>query len=122
MVQQVTGLLEAYDLGPFALLMAVIALFIVLGFFIETLSLMVITIPIVTPLIAAAGYDKVWFGIVMILFVQLALITPPVGVNLYIVQASRRGEAFADVIIGTLVMAALLVAFPQIALWLPSAL
>ncbi|WP_288988283.1 TRAP transporter large permease, partial [uncultured Cobetia sp.] len=54
MVQQVTGLLEAYDLGPFALLMAVIALFIVLGFFIETLSLMVITIPIVTPLIAAA--------------------------------------------------------------------
>jgi len=129
MVQQVTGLLEAYDLGPFALLMAVIALFIVLGFFIETLSLMVITIPIVTPLIAAAGYDKVWFGIVMILFVELAIITPPVGVNLYIVQASRRGEAFADVIIGTLpylgamlVMAALLVAFPQIALWLPSAL
>ena len=129
MVQQVTGLLEAYDLGPFALLMAVIALFIVLGFFIETLSLMVITIPIVTPLIAAAGYDKVWFGIVMILFVELALITPPVGLNLYIVQASRRGEAFSDVIIGTLpylgamlVMAALLVAFPQIALWLPSAL
>ena len=65
----------------------------------------------------------------MILFVELALITPPVGLNLYIVQASRRGEAFADVIIGTLpylgamlVMAALLVAFPQIALWLPSAL
>ncbi|WP_024952781.1 TRAP transporter large permease [Cobetia crustatorum] len=129
MVQQVTGLLNAYNLGPFALLMAVIALFIVLGFFIETLSLMVITIPIVTPLIVAAGYDKVWFGIVMILFVELALITPPVGLNLYIVQASRRGEAFADVIIGTLpylgamlVMAALLVAFPQIALWLPSAL
>ncbi|MGO2415402.1 MAG: TRAP transporter large permease, partial [Cobetia crustatorum] len=82
MVQQVTGLLNAYNLGPFALLMAVIALFIVLGFFIETLSLMVITIPIVTPLIVAAGYDKVWFGIVMILFVELALITPPVGLNL----------------------------------------
>ena len=129
MVQQLTGLLNAYELSPFALLMAVIALFIVLGFFIETLSLMVITIPIVTPLIVAAGFDKVWFGIVMILFVELALITPPVGLNLYIVQASRRGEAFSDVIVGTLpylaamlVMAALLVAFPSIALWLPASL
>ncbi len=129
MVQQLTGMLNAYDLSPFALLMAVIALFIVLGFFIETLSLMVITIPIVTPLIVAAGFDKVWFGIVMILFVELALITPPVGLNLYIVQASRRGEAFSDVIVGTLpylaamlVMAALLVAFPSIALWLPASL
>ncbi|MFG6138010.1 TRAP transporter large permease [Halomonas sp. B23F22_10] len=129
MVQQLTGLLNAYDLSPFALLMAVIVLFIVLGFFIETLSLMVITIPIVTPLIIAAGFDKVWFGIVMILFVELALITPPVGLNLYIVQASRRGEAFSEVIIGTLpylaamlVMAVLLVSFPSIALWLPQTL
>lgn len=129
MVQKLTGLLSAHDLAPFALLMAVIALFIVLGFFIETLSLMVITIPIVTPLIVAAGFDKVWFGIIMILFVELALITPPVGLNLYIVQAARRGEPFSDVILGTLpylvamlVMAALLVAFPMLATWLPSAL
>ena len=90
---------------------------------------MVITIPIVTPLIAAAGFDKVWFGIVMILFVEMALITPPVGLNLYIVQAARRGKPFSDVIVGTLpfigamlLMAALLVAFPSIALWLPDSL
>ncbi|MEC8917329.1 MAG: TRAP transporter large permease [Pseudomonadota bacterium] len=129
LVQNLTTLLNTYDLSPYGLLLAVIALFIVLGFFIETLSLMVITIPIVTPLIAAAGFDKVWFGIVMILFVEMALITPPVGLNLYIVQASRRGKPFSDVIIGTLpfigamlLMAALLVAFPSIALWLPDSL
>ena len=129
LVQKLTTLLNAYDLSPYGLLLAVIALFIVLGFFIETLSLMVITIPIVTPLIAAAGFDKVWFGIVMILFVEMALITPPVGLNLYIVQAARRGKPFSDVIVGTLpfigamlLMAALLVAFPSIALWLPDSL
>lgn len=129
LVQKLTTLLNTYDLSPYGLLLAVIALFIVLGFFIETLSLMVITIPIVTPLIAAAGFDKVWFGIVMILFVEMALITPPVGLNLYIVQAARRGKPFSDVIVGTLpfigamlLMAALLVAFPSIALWLPDSL
>ncbi|MGM8850729.1 hypothetical protein BTW08_02645 [Salinicola sp. MH3R3-1] len=129
LVQKLTTLLNTYDLSPYGLLLAVIALFIVLGFFIETLSLMVITIPIVTPLIAAAGFDKVWFGIIMILFVEMALITPPVGLNLYIVQAARRGKPFSDVIVGTLpfivamlLMAALLVIFPSIALWLPNSL
>ncbi|MGM8932870.1 TRAP transporter large permease [Salinicola halophyticus] len=129
LVQKLTTLLNTYDLSPYGLLLAVIALFIVLGFFIETLSLMVITIPIVTPLIAAAGFDKVWFGIIMILFVEMALITPPVGLNLYIVQAARRGKPFSDVIVGTLpfiiamlLMAALLVVFPSIALWLPDSL
>ncbi|MGQ7243220.1 TRAP transporter large permease [Salinicola sp. V024] len=129
LVQKLTTLLNTYDLSPYGLLLAVIALFIVLGFFIETLSLMVITIPIVTPLIAAAGFDKVWFGIIMILFVEMALITPPVGLNLYIVQAARRGKPFSDVIVGTLpfivamlLMAALLVIFPSIALWLPDSL
>jgi len=129
LVQKLTTLLNTYDLSPYGLLLAVIVLFIVLGFFIETLSLMVITIPIVTPLIAAAGFDKVWFGVVMILFVEMALITPPVGLNLYIVQAARRGKPFADVVTGTLpfivamlLMAGLLVAFPGLALWLPSSL
>ncbi|NRB57964.1 MAG: TRAP transporter large permease subunit [Salinicola sp.] len=126
---QLTQLLTQLDLSPMALLLCVLALLVVLGFFIETLSMMVITLPIIAPLLFAAGFDKVWFGVVMILFVEMALITPPVGLNLYIVQASRRGKPFSDVIIGTLpfivamvVMAVLLILFPGIALWLPNSL
>lgn len=121
-----TDFITAFNLTDFQLLLLVLFIFVVLGFFIETLSLMVITIPIVTPLLFSVGYDPIWFGIVMIIFVELALITPPVGLNLYIVQANRPGEPFSEVLVGVipyilvmLFMAALLVAFPQMALWLP---
>jgi TRAP-type C4-dicarboxylate transport system permease large subunit len=121
-----TDFITAFNLTDFQLLLLVLFIFVMLGFFIETLSLMVITIPIVTPLLFGVGYDPIWFGIIMIIFVELALITPPVGLNLYIVQASRPGEPFSEVLIGVipyifvmLFMAILLIAFPQIALWLP---
>ncbi|ANF58874.1 TRAP transporter large permease [Halotalea alkalilenta] len=127
--RQLTAFINAHELSPFMLLMVVILVYIVLGFFIETLSLMVITIPILAPLIFAAGFDPVWFGIIVILFVEMALITPPVGLNLYIVQSARPGKPFSDVVIGALpyivamfILAAALIAFPQIALWLPSTL
>jgi tripartite ATP-independent transporter DctM subunit len=121
-----TDFITAFNLTDFQLLLLVLFIFVMLGFFIETLSLMVITIPIVTPLLFGVGYDPIWFGIIMIIFVELALITPPVGLNLYIVQASRPGEPFSEVLVGVipyifvmLFMAILLIAFPQIALWLP---
>lgn len=121
-----TEFIASYDLSKTQMLLMVLAIFVILGFFIETLSMMVITIPIVTPIIFSLGYDPVWFGIIMILFVELALITPPVGLNLYIVQAARRGEPFSDVLVGVipyiivmLLMAVLLIWFPQLALWLP---
>ncbi|MHA7880715.1 MAG: TRAP transporter large permease [Saccharospirillum sp.] len=124
-----TDLITTYDLSATEMLLLVCLIFILLGFFIETLSLMVITIPIVTPVLFSLGFDPVWFGILMIIFVELALITPPVGLNLYIVQASRRGEPFSDVLYGVipyilvmLLMAILLIVFPNIALWLPTQL
>lgn len=124
-----TDLISAFDLSNMQMLFLILLVFILLGFFIETLSLMVITIPIVTPILFTLGFDPVWFGILMIIFVELALITPPVGLNLYIVQASRRGEPFSDVLYGVipyilvmLLMAGLLIIFPGIALWLPTKL
>ncbi len=66
-------------LSPFKTLLVIIALYLVLGLFVETLSLMVITVPIVTPVITGAGYDPVWFGVLLILLIEMALITPPVG-------------------------------------------
>ena len=118
--------LDTLGFSRFGTLLAIVALYIVLGFFIETLSLMVATIPIVVPIIVGLDYDKVWFGILMILLVEMALITPPVGLNLYVVQAARSSGKFSQVMIGVipyvgvmLIMAGMLIAFPQLALWLP---
>ncbi|MBN7768310.1 TRAP transporter large permease [Marinobacter daepoensis] len=127
--RELTSFLEAAGLGPYSTLLLVIALYIILGFFIETLSLMVITIPIVAPIIIGMGFDPVWFGILLILLIEMALITPPVGLNLYVVQGVRQGGSFNDVMVGALpyvammlLMAVALVLFPSIALFLPELL
>ncbi|GLQ05052.1 TRAP transporter large permease [Sneathiella chinensis] len=123
------ALLEGLGMGPLATLLVIVLIYIVLGFFIETLSLMVATIPIVVPIILQLGYDKIWFGILLIIMVEMALITPPVGLNLYVVQSARKGKPFSDVMIGCipyvltmLMMVGLLILAPQIALFLPSTL
>ncbi len=126
---ELRGFLEGLGLSPFAMLMVLVGMYIVLGFFIETLSLMVITIPIVVPIIVSLGFDPIWFGILMIVLIEMALITPPVGLNLYVVQAARRSGSMGEVMLGAvpfviamLGMVAALIAFPQIALYLPQAL
>jgi len=122
-------LLNGLGLGPLATLLVIVLMYIVLGFFIETLSLMVATIPIVVPIIVHLGYDKIWFGILMIILVEMALITPPVGLNLYVVQSARGRAPFKDVMLGCipyafamLLMVGLLILAPQLALFLPSSL
>jgi TRAP-type C4-dicarboxylate transport system permease large subunit len=92
----------------------------------ETLSMMIVTIPIVAPIMIAVGYDPIWLGIVIIVLVETALITPPVGMNLFVVQSLRKGGSMNAVIVGSLpfvlalfVMVGLLAAFPDLAMWLP---
>jgi C4-dicarboxylate transporter, DctM subunit len=126
LTEQVNGFVTALGLTPFETLVAVILFYVVLGMFMETLSMMVATVPIITPVIVGLGYDPVWFGIIVILLVETAMITPPVGINLFVVQGIRRGGNIGDVLIGAapfvatlLIMIAALVAFPGIALWMP---
>ncbi len=127
--RELTSLLENTGLSPMGTLLLVIALYIVLGFFIETLSLMVATIPIIVPIVAGLGFDKVWFGVLLIVLIEMALITPPVGLNLYVVQGARTSGTLGEVMVGAvpyvlvmLLMVALLVLVPQLALFLPAAL
>lgn len=110
--------------SPLNTLMVVILLYVVLGFFVETLSLMVITVPIIAPILVNLGYDPIWFGILLILLIEMALITPPVGLNLYVVQGVRRSGSIVDVMIGAFpfvimiaFMIILLIVFPEIALY-----
>jgi tripartite ATP-independent transporter DctM subunit len=112
---------------PIETLIAVIAFYVVLGMFMETLSMMVATVPIVTPVIVSLGFDPVWFGVIIILLIETAMITPPVGINLFVVQGVRGRGAIHDVMIGAapfvatlFIMIILLVMFPNIALWLPN--
>jgi tripartite ATP-independent transporter DctM subunit len=119
----ITGL----GLGPMGMLFAIILFYLVLGCFMEPLPMMIVTVPIVTPVVVQAGFDPVWFGIMVVLLCETAMITPPVGVNLYVVQGVRGRGAISDVIMGVipfigslLVMIVLIVLFPQIVMWLPN--
>lgn len=119
----VTGL----GLSPFHTLLLIVGLLIFLGCFMETLSMLLVTAPLITPIVVALGYDPVWFGVLLMVLLETALITPPIGINLYVVQAVRGKGEMLDVMKGALpfvgtmfAMIALLLAFPQIALWLPS--
>ncbi len=123
LAEALTEFVNTLGLSAFNTLMVIILLYIVLGFFVETLSLMVITIPIVAPVMFGLGYDPVWFGVMVILLIEMALITPPVGLNLYVVQGVRQTGSISEVMMGSLpfvimiaMMIALLVAFPDMAL------
>ncbi len=125
--QALTGLLEYYDLSPLQTILLLVVFYLILGMFMETLSMMLTTVPLVYPIVAQLGLDGVWFGILITLLIELALITPPIGLNLFVVQGVRvHGGPFRDVSMGALpfagtilLMIGLLIAIPDIALWLP---
>ncbi len=120
---QVSLFLNQTGLGPVETMLLIIVFYIVLGCVMESLSIMIATTPIIAPIVIGLGYDPVWFGILLMVLIEVALITPPVGMNLYVVQGVRRRGEIADVIIGSLpfvgamlVFVALLMVFPEIAL------
>jgi C4-dicarboxylate transporter DctM subunit len=123
---QVNRFITSLGLTPVQLLIVVVLFYFILGMFMETLSMMVATVPIIAPIMFKAGYDQVWFGIIVIILMELAMITPPVGINLYVVQGLRKRGRIDDVIIGAspfvlamFVMILVLSIWPQLALWLP---
>lgn len=89
--------------------------------------MLITTATIVTPIVVGMGYDPVWFGILLMVLLETALITPPIGINLFVVQSIRSRGVLKDVMIGALpfvfamfAMIAILIAYPKLALWLPS--
>ncbi|MDE0539135.1 MAG: TRAP transporter large permease subunit [Rhodospirillales bacterium] len=116
----------SFNLHPFALMAALCLLYIVLGCFIEGISMIVLTTTVVLPLVTSAGFDLIWFGIFVIIVVEMAQITPPLGFNLFVIQgltgisifkiARATIPFFCLMIVGVI----LLTIFPEIATWLPS--
>ncbi|MBA4742454.1 MAG: TRAP transporter large permease [Azoarcus sp.] len=125
--QAITGLVADTGATQLQILLMLIVFYLILGCFLETLSMMITTIPIVMPIVIFFGIDPVWFGVFLVLMMEIALITPPLGMNLFIVQGVRPdGGSVMDVVWGAmpftlimLLMVAILIAFPQVALFVP---
>jgi C4-dicarboxylate transporter DctM subunit len=112
--------------SQYALLAALLVFFIVLGFFLDGISIVVLTVSVILPMVLAAGIDPIWFGVFLVLVVEMSQITPPVGFNLFVLQSiTGKGiftvARYAAPFFFLLVLATvILTLYPQIALWLPS--
>ncbi|MSQ18439.1 MAG: TRAP transporter large permease [Betaproteobacteria bacterium] len=122
LMENIVGL----DLPKWAFFVLVFAVLLAIAYALEELSVMIIILPILFPLVVAFGFDAVWFGIIMIIWLEIGFITPPVGLNLFVIQGMMPGASARDVTVGTtpfvlimIAMVALLFVFPEIALWLP---
>jgi len=126
LTSQVNRYILSLGLTPTQLLVVVVIFYVILGMFMETLSMMVATVPIIAPIMFKAGFDPIWFGILIVILMETAMITPPVGINLYVVQGLRKRGKIDDVIIGSfpfviamLLMILILSIWPDLAMFLP---
>ena len=126
--QEIAALLAELNLGPFGLILLIGIFYILLGMFLDGLSIMVMTLPITLPLISAAGWDAVWFGVFLVVMIELGLITPPIGFNLFVLQGIT-GKPIGVIARGAfpffllmMLSAIIITAFPSIVLWLPDVL
>ncbi len=125
--QALAGIVKSIDVSPLVLLWVLAIMYLVLGIFLETLPMLVGTVPVVFPIVVAAGIDPVFFGVFMILMCEISLISPPVGMTLYVIQGVRGEGTINEVFQGTIpfflsmiVMTAILIHFPEIATYLPN--
>ena len=117
--------IAAMELGRFELLMALLVFYIILGMFLDGISAVVLTMAIVEPMVREAGIDLIWFGIFVVVVVEMAQITPPIGFNLFVLQGMTRHEmgyitkAALPMFLIMVLMVFILIWFPGIATWLP---
>ncbi len=124
--QDLIAFVGSLDVSRWVILVLILCGYIVLGSFMDQIAILVLTVPVVVPLMSSLGFDLVWFGVIKIVTAEIGMITPPIGLNCYVVAryANRPvGEVFRGTLphfVAHLIAIALLVAFPGIALWLPS--
>src|SRR5436305_3746026 len=124
--QKVTSFLTGLGLGPLGALLLIMAMYLVLGSLMDAMAMIILTVPIVFPAITALGYDPIWFGIIIVMTVELGLIHPPVGMNVFVIKTAVEDVSFATIfrgvapfIVADLLRLAILIAAPAIALSLP---
>ena len=123
----VSDWIGALPLGKTAVLLVIVGMYFVLGCLLDSLAMILLTIPIVFPIVKALNYDPVWFGIIIVMVVELGLITPPIGMNVFVIKGITKDVPLETIfrgvtpfIIAQIILIGILIAFPSIALWLPS--
>lgn len=124
--QKITAWLVAMDLGAYGTLALILVFFVVMGCILDAMAMIILLVPIVFPIVTQLGFDPIWFGVIIVMTVELGLITPPVGMNVFVINSIARDISLTKIFKGVLPFVAadilrlvLLVAFPVIVLWLP---
>jgi tripartite ATP-independent transporter DctM subunit len=125
--QLIAAWLTSLDLPPIAILGFLMLLYVFLGMFLEGFSILVLTLPIVVPIVQALGYDLIWFGVLMVIVLEMGLISPPVGINVFVVKGLVPDVPLRQVFLGILpfwlamiVCLVIVIAFPDVALIVPN--
>ena len=107
--------------------MVIMGMYLILGCLMDAMAMIILTVPIIFPVITALGFDPVWFGVIIVMTVELGLIHPPVGMNVFVIKTVVKDVSFSTIFMGVLpfvatdlIRLAILILFPAIALWLPS--
>lgn len=123
----VSDWISGLPLSKTAILLVIVGMYFILGCLLDSLAMILLTIPIVFPIVKALGYDPVWFGIIIVMVVELGLITPPIGMNVFVIKGIAKEVPLEDIfrgvtpfIIAQIILIGILILFPEIALWLPS--
>jgi C4-dicarboxylate transporter DctM subunit len=125
--QKITALLTGLGIGRYGVLAVIMFMYLVLGCIMDALAMIILTVPIILPVIKELGFDPIWFGVIIVMTVELGLISPPVGMNIFVIKSVIGDVKISTIFSGVLpfivtdiVRLAILIAFPILALWLPS--
>jgi len=125
--QKVTELLTGLGLGPYGILALIMVMYLVLGCLMDAMAMIILTVPIIFPVIMHLGFDPIWFGVIIVMTVELGLIHPPVGMNVFVIKSVVKDVSFSTIFRGVipfvatdLIRLVILIVFPVLATWLPT--
>jgi tripartite ATP-independent transporter DctM subunit len=124
--QKLTDFLAHLGVGPYGVLLLILLMYLVLGCLMDAMAMIILTVPIIFPIVTHMGFDPIWFGIIIVMTVELGLITPPVGMNVFVIKSVVPEASFSTIFRGVspfvatdILRLGILVSFPILALWLP---
>jgi TRAP-type C4-dicarboxylate transport system permease large subunit len=125
--QKVTEFLTGLGIGPYGVLALIMLMYLLLGCLMDAMAMIILTVPIIFPVITSLGFDPIWFGVIIVMTVELGLIHPPVGMNVFVIKSVIPDVSFSTIFVGVLpfivtdlIRLVILISFPILALWLPS--
>jgi len=125
--QKLTEFLTGLGVGSYGVLALIMVMYLILGCLMDAMAMIILTVPIIFPVIVKLGFDPIWFGVIIVMTVELGLIHPPVGMNVFVIKSVVKDVSFTTIFKGVipfvmtdLLRLVILIAFPMIALWLPS--